>query len=325
MRRIFDRVVPSAVRGRARLPALAPLAASIAVLAAAGPAGAASPWLKFENCPLNHTEPKLTACLWGATQGSTTRWEHPVPPSELSAGRVRVPLRRRIVLQGGKTSKNVFGAEVLVNPENGAPTLAPVAQTVPGGLKAMIDSSKLSGAALEAFTTISKNEETNKVHAVIESAPSFGPAILVAPENLLKGEGVGVDIPLKVRFVNSFLGEECYAGSDAQPIDAQLTSGTTSPPPPDEPISGQPGSIKGFDQGRFGGIAEDSLVNNTFEAPAMTGCGSEPAWQQEIDDAIDSRIGLPSPAGANSARIDGNFLLVGASAAKRELEALGVV
>jgi hypothetical protein len=318
MRRILETALRGARRMRGHVLALALLGAALVVLAAAATAGA-SPWEKFKNCPVHHPKVEVTACLYGQTVANTEKWVVPQGKSEFTAGNTHVPLKKPIIIQGGETTEYIFASQFLTNPEDGAPTLVPARQVVPGGLKAAVDASKLSGAALEAFNTISKNKETNKLYAVVETAPSLNPTIFVSPEQILAGEGIGIDLPLKVKFINAFLGESCYAGSDAEPINMELTSGTTSPPPPNEPISGHPGQIQGFYHGKFGGIAEDSLVNNSFAAPAVTGCGAEPAWQEEVDAAINSKVGLPAPAGTNTTRINGFFLLVGSFAVEREL------
>jgi hypothetical protein len=292
------------------------MVASIAALGVAATAGA-SPWEKFKNCPVNN--PGVGACLYGNTISNTTKWASPDGSSEFTAGSARVPLTRPVVVQGGEAKGSIFAAANLFDPEDGAPTVMSGLERVPGGLKAVIDPSRLSGAALAAYVTASRNFETNRVFAVIETAPSLTPTVFVAPEHILTGSGTAISLPLKVKFINPFLGESCYAGSDAEPIAVELTAGTTSPPPPAEPMTGQAGHIAGFYKKKFGGIAEASLVSNTFAAPGVQGCGAEAGWQEEVDSAINSKVGLPSPAGMNSTRINGSFLLVGSGAVKREL------
>ena len=51
-------------------------------------------------------------------------------------------------------------------------------------------------------------------------------------------KGAAVTLPLKVKLSNEMLGEECYIGSDAEPIVLHLTTGETAPPAGTEPIRG---------------------------------------------------------------------------------------
>ncbi len=125
-----------------------------------------------------------------------------------------VPITKPIVLQGG----TIEGTHVLVPAADGN-TLSRTPLTVPGGLTG-IEGLPLGG----------------EVIAVTELA---GPVELFA-ENLT-GLGPAVKLPVKVKLENPILGEACYVGSEAEPILLQLTTGTTNPPPPEKPITRQPG------------------------------------------------------------------------------------
>jgi hypothetical protein len=52
-------------------------------------------------------------------------------------------------------------------------------------------------------------------------------------------------------------------------------------------------------------LFENSLVDNSFAAPAAEGCGE--AFAFLIDPLIDAKIGLPSAAGHNSAILSGEL------------------
>jgi hypothetical protein len=291
-----------------------PALLAILLLCAALPALASAVSItKFQHCPKENPEinTEAGACVYSKSQSNTSHWKQPVPPAELQAGNVTIPFVKPLVLQGG------FGGLVeeplpLVGPEDGAPRIVPVAQPVPGGLAGEIDPSKLHGATLAAYEEAIAHHKT-KVTATIEVAPANA-VVTLDSLNLLSGAGTFLTLPLKMKFSNAFLGEGCYAGSDEAPIVVELTDGTTAPPPPNEPISGQLGTFKFGEKSQQITIKEQSLVANGFEAPAVHGCGREAAWQEEVDEAINSKAGLPSPAGTNSTRINGTQVLMGVEA-----------
>lgn len=276
-------------------------------------AAAANPWERFANCPVSGMfEEQYEICVYSQSlYNQPAQWESPEPPSQFTAGNVTVRFKRPLVLQGGL--KELLGPEEggqeLIRPENGAPELVPVAQPVSGGLRGMIDPALLSGEALTAFQQAVKHE--NRATVTIEAAPENA-TIIVNNIALLTANGPFLTLPVKVKFSNPFLGEHCYSGSDSSPIDIELTSGTTAPPPPAEPISGQAGHLTELarrDGKAVLALVEDSIVSNSFAAPGVEGCGSDPAWSEEIDAAINQQVGLPAPAGRNSSRINGTQYL----------------
>jgi hypothetical protein len=110
-----------------------------------------------------------------------------------------------------------------------------------------------------------------------------------------------------VHLKNPLLGEGCYVGSEAHPIQLHLTDGTTAPPPPNKPIKGKLGKAKsevekGFESTN---IIENSLVDNSFSAPVSEGCGG--LFSFLIGPIINSKIGLPSAAGHNTAILSGSL------------------
>jgi hypothetical protein len=52
-----------------------------------------------------------------------------------------------------------------------------------------------------------------------------------------------------------------------------FTSGTTEPPPPNEPISGSAGTPELNEAGTLLTLSGGSLVNNSYGAPEADGCG----------------------------------------------------
>ncbi len=224
------------------------------------------------------------------------------PASELGVGGALLPITRPIVLQGG-TWLPVGGGTAGFVAAQGAPTLKPVAETLPGGLAGIIDPSRLSGGPLGLFDRLLLNGRS-RIDMTVEMA---GPAsaIRFSLVNLLTGTGVALALPLKIRLYGAggFLGPACHVGSDAAPVELELTDGSTGPPPPSEPISGRIGTPS-ESKAEVVTVTGNTLVENGFPLPAAEGCGTRVGWQQQIGAAIDARLGLPSPAGGNVAILE---------------------
>ncbi len=93
-----------------------------------------------------------------------------------------------------------------------------------------------------------------------------------------------------------YVGASCSIGTSAAPIDINvLTTATTSPPPPNLPISGSPYLTNGTFR----------LVNNSFAVPGASGCAPLGFDPNGINNAINTNLGLPAAAGKNSAVVDG--------------------
>ena len=112
-------------------------------------------------------------------------------------------------------------------------------------------------------------------------------------------------LPIKVKLENPLLGESCYVGSDSEPITLHLTTGTTSPPPPNKPLSGNPGKATFNEALTIITINGTSLVDNSFSAPGAEGCGG--ALSGLLDTVVDLQAGLPSAAGNNTAILNGSL------------------
>src|SRR4029077_2980062 len=98
-------------------------------------------------------------------------------------------------------------------------------------------------------------------------------SIVLNGQNLLEETGTALFLPVKVKLSNPLFGESCYIGSNSAPISLPLTTGTTSPPEPNKPISGKFGKVEFKDEFGLTIVREDTLVNNSFAAPAAEGCG----------------------------------------------------
>ena len=123
-----------------------------------------------------------------------------------------------------------------------------------------------------------------------------------------------MSLPIRVHLENPFLGSECYIATNTHPLVIPFTTGTTSPPAPNTPISGSPGELAFNDGGTILTISKNSLVNNSFAAPEATGCGGVFAFL--IDPIIDAKLGLPAAAGQNTAILDGTLKVGNAESVK---------
>ncbi|HUB35592.1 MAG TPA: hypothetical protein VL972_02100 [Solirubrobacteraceae bacterium] len=194
---------------------------------------------------------------------------------EFKVGSKTVTIDKPIVLQGGLTE----GSEALVGASDGE-TLSHTSLTVPGGL-------------------VGVEGVGGEVTATTELA---GP-VLVNEVNLSTGEGAAVTLPIVVKLENPALGDECLIGSEGEPIVLKLTTGTTSPPAPNTPIHGNRGTLTINEAQSIFTLTENSLVDNSFAAPGVSGCGE--ALAPVLDPVVDLSAGLPAAAGTNTAILNG--------------------
>jgi hypothetical protein len=259
--------------------------------ASAAPTGE---FAKFAKCP--YTNPAIFACVYAETTSGT-----------FTIGNKTVPIKNPVILQGGVET---VIPETLVGPLNfyGATdgnTLSKSPQPVPGGLLGITAPSWWPTILKELFNETINNGFTG-VTATVELA---GPAssIELSLANTLLREGTALGMPVKVKLSNPFLGSSCYIGSNSNPIHLKLTTGTTSPPPPNTPISGAPGTFEEIVEGILADKG-NRLVDNSFSAPGANGCGGF-LFSWAVDPFVDSILGTPSAAGRNTAILEGtNYL-----------------
>ncbi|MFV2174405.1 hypothetical protein ACFHW2_07750 [Actinomadura sp. LOL_016] len=102
-----------------------------------------------------------------------------------------------------------------------------------------------------------------------------------------------VQLDLRVRLRNPLLGSQCTIGTANDPIELDLTVGTTSPPPPNQPISGSPPVDVSTDPW----VVKTTLVDNAFSVPGADNCGIADTGNW----LVNLIAGLPSAAGSNTA------------------------
>lgn len=269
------------------------LAAVLAPVSAAN-AAPTGPFAPFAKCPLTHSP--LFSCLYSETAGGS-----------FTIGKKTVPIVNPVILQGGIESLNEeTGNAVFVGASDGN-TLVKSPQPVPGGLLGVTAPAWWPKFLRDLFNETINNGFTGVTATVELAAPAS--SVQVNFNNLASGSGVALGLPGKVKLSNPFLGSNCYIGSNSKPVLFQFTSGTTSPPPPNKPITGVPGEFSVEAEGAIVTIKGGRLVDNSFAAPGASGCGG--LFSFLIDPFVDSIVGTPSPAGTNTAILEGKISIAG--------------
>src|SRR6185312_9408680 len=117
---------------------------------------------------------------------------------------------------------------------------------------------------------------------------------------------------------NPFLGKSCYVGSSGSPVTWNLTSGTTSPPAPNKPITGTVGEVQFLEEGSILEAKGAKLVDNAWSAPGASGCGGILAFL--VNPIINSQLGTTT-AGNNTAILNNTIFVAAALAVKHNNEA----
>jgi hypothetical protein len=265
----------------------AALAAALS-LALAGQASAAShhpkgEYAAFAQCPLSVKS--VTDCIYSLSDGGS-----------FTVGTKTLPLINPLKLQGGFAGA---GDEIKFYGAENGDTLSKSAQPLAGFLKVSPPSS------WPKFLVQWFNEGVEEDHiGVIATIELVGPSeglteIKLSTENLLGARGTALGLPVRITLSNDLLGSNCHIGSASEPLELNFTAGHS-------------GSLKG-DLGEFSfnksstisTLAGAKLVDGTYAAPAASGCGGLLSYF--LDPLIDSILGLPSPAGKNTANLEGKL------------------
>jgi hypothetical protein len=222
---------------------------------------------QFAGCPSPKENPNISLCLVNKIKGG-----------HFQMGSKDVPITKTMTLSGGVTAKG----ELFPSPAGG---LSKAKQKVPGGVIGLTGLTWL----LEFF-----GSEALTLYATTELAGK--------PSNPFEDP---LTLPIRVHLENGILGNNCYVGSFTNPIVLKLTTGTTSPPPPNKPISGHnPTSFEETENPFIARFKNAEFVDNSFSAPAASGCvltlfGFIPI---NIDGLVNSQSGLPAAAGTNETK-----------------------
>lgn len=267
--------------------------------ASAAPHNPTGDFAPFADCPLNNASANF--CIRADTSAGF-----------LTTGQKTVPVVKPVVLQGGLNLNLETGAATFIGAEDGN-TLTKAAQPVPGGLLGVTAPTWWPLILQNLFNETINNGFTG-VTATLELAGSAS-SIKVNTGNLINSEGTALSMPVKVKLDNPFLGSSCYIGSNSSPFTLNLTTGTTSPPAPNKPITGKLGNITTTGGGEIINFSPQKLVDNSFAVPGANGCGGF-LFSWAVDPFVNSIVGIPSAAGTNTAVLEGKLALVAAAAVK---------
>jgi hypothetical protein len=255
----------------------------------------------FSDCPT--TEPGVTLCQYGQTTSG-----------ELAIGSTKVPINKTITLQGGgiPTGNPENEKEYYLVPAKDGNSLSKTELNVPGGLLDLINCEEIKGNGFfeiierGACKAIFENGTTGVTATTELVANTHNPAILNL-KALAHEEGTAITLPVRVHLKNSLLGSSCYVGSEVSPIQLHLTTGATSPPPPNKSIKGKVGNVETVEEKEYSllRLSNNSLVDNAFSVPVAEGCGE--FFSFLIDPIVDSKLGLPSASGHNTAILNGEL------------------
>jgi hypothetical protein len=271
----------------------------VAGLGIASPALASNPYSVFAQCPT--TYPGLHFCVYGTTTSG-----------EFAIGKTKVPINKTITIQSGALPtepSEASGAYYLIPAKNGE-SLSKTELNVPGGLLDLINCTEIKGngiievLARETCKAVFENKETGVTATTELVASATNPAIL-SLHDLFAETGAAIVLPVRIHLKNPLLGNSCYIGSEAHPIQLNLTTGITSPPGPNKPIEGLVGEEGEEGEGGILTIKQLSLVENAFSVPTTEGCGEFLFVKGFLDGIVNSKLGLESKAGNNTAILSG--------------------
>ncbi|HLH14926.1 MAG TPA: hypothetical protein VKV16_09070 [Solirubrobacteraceae bacterium] len=255
---------------------LAATSVAVSLAAIGAPSAVAAPkgeFAVFAQCPVSN--PEVEGCLVSRTESG-----------EFKIGNTAVPIVKTETLQGGLENVEPIGKR-FVAAANGE-TLTKAPQKVPGGLLDLVKCNEITGnglieKGLRALCESVFENGTTGVNATLELAAPAS-SIGINEPALETGTGVALSLPVKVKLENTLLGNECYIGSNSNPIKLELTSGTSGT------LKGKVGEFEDRAEGRILVIKHNTLVDSGFAAPKATGCGPLGL----LDGIVDSKLGLPA-------------------------------
>jgi hypothetical protein len=295
-------------RGRRALSALLLTALVVLAVTASAQAKLVGEFTKFTNCP--YTNPTAIKCVTAITNSG-----------EVVLGSKKVPIVNPVTLQGayGSPVEEKEGAEFypFIAATNGV-TLSKTPQPVPGGLAGIVNCKEISEPFLRFSCELTFENGLTGLNSTLELAKPAS-AIRISENNLAGEIGTALQMPIKVHLENPFLGSNCYVGSSSNPIIWNLTDGTTSPPPPNTPITGTGGEGELLEEFRILKLNGNVLVDNAWAAPGVSGCGGF-LVELLLNPIINSASGLPAAAGRNTAILKNTIYQASAFAVKRNNE-----
>jgi hypothetical protein len=215
----------------------------------------------------------------------------------LKLGAKTISLVNPVTLQGGYigggSETQFYGAE------NGD-TLSKTPQPVPDGLAGQTAPNTWPEPVQSWFNQLIEEGFTGVTATIELTGPTKGLTnIGLNTENLIIEEGVALSLPIKVKLTNPILGSNCYISSETEPVQLELTTGTSGS------LTGSVGEISFNEEFTIITVKNLKLVDGTFAAPAATGCGG--IYAEYVDPRINSIFELPASPGNNAATLTGTL------------------
>jgi hypothetical protein len=248
-------------------------------------------WASLNRCPVDN--PAMLAI-----EGTTTEalcLSESTPSGSMTIGNLSVALKGTNHQEGDVQSRELAPSP-LISPPGGILVAEPV--ELPGGIQGLICPQASNIAASICAPPRHhhhrwwRDARAEEVTWTLESAGSINNFNLLA--GLIPGTPIST-VPLKVHLQNWALGNDCYIGSEAEPIVVQPFNVA---PAELETRQFEPNGTPNQEAGIMTDL-HSSHVNqgaNAFTVPAASGCGHH----GYLDQAIDEKAGLPSSAGTNS-------------------------
>ena|SRR5271166_4110480 len=282
-----------------------------------GPRDSQHEWERlFGDCPLQGTiqfegrEEGLSACNYGDAG----------PESFFQAGKVTVHFVKPVILRSGEAEP--VGDENFVIGARDGNTISKEAEPSPLSLTELINPELLpepEKQRYEEYIAAGKSTKVTETTELAEPGTDIGlNELSLLAEEEYNGKSA-FTFPVEIRIGNPFLGKSCLDGNNQQPIVVPFVTSETHPPAPNTPIHGQTGELVSNNEGNIIRIGtktrETILVNNSFAAPGVNGCGTD----GRADGALDAGLGLPSPAGTNTTELIGSLYQAGAEAVREHI------
>jgi hypothetical protein len=268
----------------------------------------------FANCPL------ATFKALGVPPGEALCTYNQTTGGEFAIGSTKVPINsgvnegKSITLEGGAipTGNPENEVEYYALPGANGQSFSKTELNVPGGLLDLVNCEEIKGSGIweiierAGCKAIFENKTTG-VTATTESAANTSNPVILNEFALDVEKGTALTLPVRVHLKNPLLGNSCYIGSEASPIELHMTTGATSPKSPNKSIHGKRGRPETLEEGSLSAlrITGNSLVDNAFSVPKAEGCGE--FFSFLIDPIVDSKLKLPSEDGNNTAEFNGTL------------------
>jgi len=260
------------------------IVAALAVLALA-PAATADPTPEYEQfaaeCPWEDVE--IDHCIY---------W--PIDGGSYDVGSRTVHLTNPMLIQGGYSGE--WSGIEFHGGENGT-TFSKTAQPVPGGLLGVTAPLTWPEPLQKAWNEAIEEGFTG-VNATLELVE---PATLVGLNltNLFEESGSAISLPVRIKLESALLGSNCYIGTKLEPVQFELTTGTSGA------LDGDIGALSFNGSSTIMTLTGMEVVDGTYALPAAKGCGG--VFSTYVDPLVNSILALPSASEENEATFEGTF------------------